>query len=194
MIQKLIELDTSFFLFLNSFNSIFFDKVMWFISGKYEWIPLYVVIIYFIFKKFKKEGFLILIFIIISISLADLVSVHLFKEVFQRLRPCHYPNINGIVHTVNNYCGGKYGFVSSHAANSFAIATFTTFLFKNKYFTYGIYFWAIIVSYSRIYLGVHYPFDILGGAILGFVSGFLLILAFKKIEYKFFISKNNLNG
>lgn len=166
---------------------------MWHISGKYEWIPLYVLIIFFIFKKFKLKGIIPFLLIIISIALADLISVHCFKEVFQRLRPCHNPEIENFVHLVNNKCGGRYGFVSSHAANTFALAGFAFKIFKNKYFTISIIFWAAIVSYSRIYLGVHYPADIIGGAILGLLIGLLMFFFFEKINKKNHTQKRKKN-
>ena len=169
MIDKLLQFDTELFLFLNSLHSDFFDTTMWFISGKLSWLPLYAIIIFFIIKKFKKKSILIIASLILVIVFSDQISVHLFKDVFQRLRPCHNPQISNIVHIVNNHCGGKYGFVSSHAANTFALATFISYIFKNKYVSYSIFLWAAIVSYSRIYLGVHYPCDIIGGALLGII-------------------------
>jgi undecaprenyl-diphosphatase len=107
------------------------------------------------------------IFVVFAIT--DLASVHLFKNVFLRLRPCHEPALSGLVHLVNNRCGGSYGFVSSHAANTFGLAIMVLLLFKklNPWIGYGMVIWAAMVSYSRIYLGVHYPGDILGGALLG---------------------------
>jgi len=182
MIEKIINLDTELFLYLNKINSPFFDNMMWHISGKFEWMPLYFLIIYFIFKKFKKQGFLVLLFLIIAVAIADLISVHLFKNVFERLRPCHNSEIEMIVHTVNGYCGGKYGFVSSHAANTFSLASFTVLLFKNKFYSIAILFWASTVCYSRIYLGVHYPLDIIGGIIIGIISGLLLFLLLVQLK------------
>ncbi len=171
MLEKLIALDTQLFLFLNSIHNPFGDQIMWYISATTTWIPLYALVLFFIFKEYKWKGFIPLIFLILAIVLADKISVYGFKNVFERLRPSHNPDIAQVVHIVNNYRGGNFGFVSSHAANTFAFATFTALFFNNRKFTLLIYLWAVIVSYSRIYLGVHYPGDILGGAVLGWLIG-----------------------
>lgn len=180
MLDKLIAFDTQLFLWLNSFHSPFWDKIMWFISGKIEWLPLYLLIIAYIIYSYRWRSIAIIIAIIITISLADQLAAKAFKEVFERLRPSHNPEIQDIVHLINNYKGGSYGFVSNHAANSFSLAIFISLLFKNKFISLGVFFWAGIVSYSRIYLGVHYPGDIIGGAILGIILGSLVYLIYRK--------------
>ncbi len=169
--NAICRLDEKLFLFLNGFHSESWDHIMWWVSGKYSWLPFYIIIIIFIAWKFRLRTLIILPLIALIVTLADQSSVHLFKEVFERLRPCHNQDLTSLVHTVHGKCGGKYGFVSSHASNVFAVATFLFFLFRQKFFTVFIFFWAALVSYSRIYLGVHYPGDVLGGAILGTVIG-----------------------
>lgn len=173
MLEFLEQLDIKWMLFLNGINSPFWDTVMWYISATLTWAPLYAVILFFVFKKMKWEGVIALAFFILLIVMADQSSVKLFKNVFERLRPCHNPDIKDLIHIVNGKCGGKFGFVSSHATNTFALAMFTSLFFRIKWVSYSIFIWAIIVSYSRIYLGVHFPFDVLGGAGLGILVGFV---------------------
>ncbi len=186
IIELLNNWDTSLFLILNSLHSPFLDTVMWWLSDKYIWIPLYVIVLIYIIKQYKWKSLLIVFFIILLIIISDQVSVHLLKNVFQRLRPCHNPQISDWVHIVNNKCGGQFGFVSSHAANVFAFATFTAYAFRKKYFMIFIFLWAAIISYSRIYLGVHYPGDVIGGALLGIVAGFVVFKVYKLIKNRKF--------
>lgn len=164
------------FLFLNGIHSPFFDIVFQWITERYSWIPFYIILAVLVFIKFQWRSFILAPFIALVILFSDQFSVLLFKDVFMRLRPCHNPEIADLVHTINGACGGKYGFVSSHASNTFALAIFIGFIFK-KQLTWMLYFmlcWATIVTYSRIYVGVHYPGDVLGGAILGGLIGFLI--------------------
>ncbi|MCF6240056.1 MAG: phosphatase PAP2 family protein [Bacteroidales bacterium] len=174
MLEKLIEIDTQLFLFLNGIHSPFWDTIMWYTSATATWVPLYALVLFFIFKEYKWKGFVPLIFLVLLVFAADKISVHAFKNFFERLRPCHNQDIANLVHIIREHCGGQYGFVSSHAANTFAFASFTSLFFRNKKYTWFIFIWAAFVSYSRIYLGVHYPGDIMGGALLGWIIGYLL--------------------
>ncbi len=166
MIEHLISWDTSLFLFLNGHNTPFWDAVMLFFSGKLSWLPLYLILAYAIAKKYKWTAIWWLVAIGFVVLASDQLSVQLFKNVFQRLRPCHDPDLMGMIHLVGR-CGGKFGFVSSHAANTFGVAVFLSLLFKKGWFSLSIIFWALVVSFSRIYLGVHFPADVICGGILG---------------------------
>ena len=137
--------------------------------------------------KHKKKAIYIIVFIGLLILLGDQISVQLFKNVFERLRPCYNPEITGIVHTINNHCGGKFGFLSSHATNSFALAVFIGLLLRHHYrFIFvAMLFWAALVSYSRIYVGVHYPADILCGAILGSIIAIFVYYLMKYVNKRF---------
>jgi undecaprenyl-diphosphatase len=191
MLDKLIALDTNLFLWLNGHNSPFWDKVMWFISGRNEWIPVYVLFAAYIIYRYRWQSIPVIIAIIVAVTLADQLAVHLFKDVFQRPRPTYNPAIQNLVHVVNDYRGGTFGFISNHAADTFVFATFLSFLFKNRYFTISILSWAAIVSYSRIYLGVHYPGDVLGGMIFGSFLGWLIFTVYFQVDKKIKLYKNS---
>ncbi|HBF87157.1 MAG TPA: phosphatase PAP2 family protein [Bacteroidales bacterium] len=167
MLEFLKQIDTELFLFLNSPHSDFSDFVMWWISNKYIWIPLYLFVLILIIRKYKVKSLIVVFFLILMVVATDQLSVHLFKNIFQRYRPCHNAEIQHLVHTVDGYCGGKFGFISSHAANTFGFAVMSLLFIRNKWFSISILAWASIVSYSRIALGVHYPSDIFVGAMLG---------------------------
>jgi len=185
VLEIINQLDTRIFLFLNELHTPCCDVLMWHVSGKKTWIPLYAVVLFLYFRKYKIRGFYPLLFTVLVIALCDQISVHAFKEVFERLRPSHQAQLTDFVHVVNNYRGGSFGFVSSHAANSFGFAIFSAFMLNNGYYTWGIIFWAILVSYSRIYLGVHFPGDILGGMLLGSLSAYFVYFIFQKLNSKF---------
>ena len=185
MIETLEKLDQQLFLFLNGIHSPFWDTIMYWISDKYFWFPFYAVLIGIIIYKERKKSIPILIAIAVLITLADQLSVHLFKEVFERFRPCRPESpIHEMVHLVNNHCGGQYGFISSHATNSFAAATFLAGILGKYFrgFTTFILVWAAVVSYSRIYLGVHYPGDVLGGAVFGIILGIFILFVLKRTQ------------
>ena len=162
--------DQQLFLFINSSNSPFGDLVMLAISGKLIWVPLYLAILIFLGVKYKRKFLIILIFIILAATFADQSSV-IVKNIIHRLRPCHEPSLTGIVHLVNGECGGVYGFVSSHATNCFDVALLSMLFIKKRWYSVSIILWAGIIGYSRIYLGVHYPADVLCGALLGAFIG-----------------------
>jgi len=177
------RLDQQLFLFLNSLNSPLWDTVIHAISGKVIWVPLYLAILIFLGIKYKRKFLVILLFIILAATLADQISV-LFKNHFQRLRPCHEPSLEGLIHLVNGECGGKFGFVSSHATNSFNVALISLLFIKKRWYTIGIILWALVVGYSRIYLGVHYPGDVICGSLLGALIGWSIYKLYELTDNK----------
>lgn len=191
LLKNILEIDKELFLYLNSFHSDFWDTIMLMITRKETWVPFFAIIIFFVVRNSPKNALLVLLFLAILIVVTDQFSV-ILKESIQRLRPVHDPEIGPLVHNVLRK-GGLHGFVSSHAANSFAIFAFTSRFFKNRLYSGLILFWAVIFSYSRIYSGVHYPLDILGGAILGLIVGEALFRIYLYVlNLKFFTRfKNN---
>lgn len=177
------RLDQQLFLFLNSLNSPFWDQVMHAISGKVIWVPLYLAILIVLGIKYKRKFLVILLFIILAATLADQTSV-LFKNLVQRLRPCHEPSLEGLIHLVNGECGGRFGFVSSHAANSFNVALISLLFIKKRWYTISIILWASVVGYSRIYLGVHYPGDVICGLLLGTLIGWSIYKLYELTDNK----------
>lgn len=177
MLEHLEHLDQQIFLFLNSLHYNWLDPVMYTLSGKLIWVPLYVAILTWIAVKKKKQFFLILVFILLSVLLADRGSV-LIKNLVMRPRPCHEPALEGLVYIVNGKCGGMYGFVSSHAANAFNVALISLLFIRKNWFTFFIIIWALVVGYTRIYLGVHYSGDVLCGSIYGALVGWFCYSAY----------------
>ena len=175
MLESLQQIDTNIFLYLNGLHSSFFDMVMWWASNRFIWVPLYVGILWLLIRQNPGGVLLLLLMIFLLIVLSD-QSANLAKFGFARLRPSHEPSLQGLVYLVQNYSGGKYGFYSAHASSSFAVAVFVISLAgaRNKWLIPLMLSYAILVSYSRIYLGVHYPSDVLVGALIGSIYGFTL--------------------
>jgi undecaprenyl-diphosphatase len=169
--NELLRWDKELLLWLNSFHTPWLDPVMLTITKTIFWIPLYLFLVYLIFKNFRQEGWLILAGAGLSILLADQITASFMKPFFARLRPSQEPGLQGLVHLVDGYKGGLYGFASSHAANTFAVAFMIWFVFRKIYSWIGfIFLWAVVMTYTRIYLGVHYPGDILAGMLVGILS------------------------
>ncbi len=183
------RLDQQLFLFLNSVNSPIWDQIMHAISGKVIWAPLYLAILVYLGITYKRKFLVILIFIILGVVLADQISVQVFKNTVQRLRPCHEPALAGLVHLVNGECGGLYGFVSSHATNSFNVALISLLFIRRRWYTISIIVWALVIGYSRIYLGVHYPGDVICGSMLGALVGWSMYKLYMLTDKKILVNK-----
>lgn len=168
MLETLHSIDVSISLIINNLHSHFLDDLMVLISGRITWIPLYVLLAAVLYRKFNLKGFLISLALFgIGIVLSDQISV-LMKYGFERLRPCHNENVSPLLNLPSG-CGGQYGFVSSHAANTMCLAMLAISLIRKKWSIFVLLLYAILNSYSRVYLGKHYVGDVIGGMILGFV-------------------------
>ena len=184
MLEQLIGYDQKLFLALNGMHAPLFDFIMYWLSNKLIWIPLYVWLLYHMLILNRANSWLIILSVALLITLTDQVSVQLFKETFQRLRPCHEPALEGLVRILNGHCGGSYGFVSSHACNTAGVAVFSGMLLRNRFrwLLPAMISWSLLISYSRIYLGVHYPGDVVAGFLVGAIIGFLIYRLFKLVD------------
>ena len=181
--ETLSNIDSDLFLFLNGLHADWLDKVMIAITQMWIWMPLYLLLIYWIVKQYGKRCWWIFLAVGLVVLCSDQLSAHVCKPLFQRLRPCYNADFQNIIYLPKGMAGGKYGFVSSHAANTFAVAAFLTAALRRNlnWIGFVLYFWAFISSYSRIYLGFHYPGDILCGALLGILVGIILWKLFQLV-------------
>jgi len=197
MIEEILNLDSELFLFLNSLGSSNFDSFWIYLSYKESNILFYLsLLIFYFYSKSQKiklsEVFYSLLFIAIMIAITDQTS-NLFKDSFQRLRPCYNDSLQDYVRLVKETCGGKYGFFSAHASNSFSLAVFFGLIYRNKYkfIIYITLFYASLISYSRVYLGVHFPLDIFFGSIYGIIIGLVVFKIYKnKLNFFNFLNKS----
>jgi undecaprenyl-diphosphatase len=173
MLDKLKEWDQSLLLYLNSFHLDPIDPIMYQLTQTLPWVPMYLFLSFLVWKVYGKQCWWVFLAIGLTIFFADKTASGIFKPYFERLRPCHDPNLQGIVYNFR-HCGGMYGFVSSHASTSFSVATIMTLVLGASYpAVRWLFLWAAFFSFTRIYLGVHFPGDVLGGAIIGILSAWI---------------------
>lgn len=185
MLEKIQQLDTSLLIYLNGLGSEAYDPFWLIITSQLNWTPLFLLMFYLIYKKIGgKQTFYVLLFIAVLLAFTD-QTTNLCKYTFQRLRPCNNPDINTIIRVVQ--VRKSYSFFSGHAANTMAVATFLYLVLK-RYFKYlgFLFLWPLIFAYSRIYLGLHYPGDILTGYFFGAIFGSLLYLVYRKLKPRYF--------
>lgn len=174
-LQQLIHFDQQLLLKLNGSDSLFWDGFMMTVTSTATWIPLALVLLYILIKNNNMRNVLFIVLMIaLAVVIADQFASTFCKPYFKRFRPTHDPLLMSYVDVVNNYRGGKYGFISSHAANTFAVFVYVSLLIRNRCLAVSLLLWASLCSFSRIYLGVHYPGDILAGALSGSCVGAVL--------------------
>src|SRR5829696_8796467 len=174
--QRIADWDRQLFLTLNrNLANPFFDTVLPFFRDSVFWAPLYLFLIAFVFLNFGKKGMWWALGFLCTVAIADLLGTYAFKETIQRLRPCNEPELKEYVRLVLQRCPGGYSFLSNHAANHFGLATFMVLTFRHifKGWVFVAYVWAFLISFAQVYVGVHYPVDILAGALLGAAAGYL---------------------
>ena len=177
------DVDTDLLLWLNSAHNAFFDVFMMLFTGKWIWIPMYLSLAYLLLKNMTaKQAMMCIVAIALVIVVTDQMSSSLIRHAVGRLRPANLENpISSMVHIVDGYRGGRYGFPSSHAANSFGLVFFLYFLMRRSPLPAFLMVWAIVNCYSRIYLGVHYPGDILCGALVGLLGATIVWLIYRRL-------------
>ncbi len=187
ILAKLLEWDKTLFLYINGqWTNSLLDTVMPWLRNANNWIPLYVIILSYLFYNWGKMAWKWVVLVALNVALTDQISSHIFKPFFQRLRPCADPNMFQKVRLLLDHCSGGFSFTSSHAANHFGVAFFIVItlspLFKN--YRYFFLIWAALIAYAQVYVGVHYPLDILVGSIIGCVVGYFNGLLFHKWQSK----------
>ena len=194
MLEQLLHIDTEILLAINGWHAPWADTLMWIISAKATWIPLYVLLIGLLVWRYRKPAMtdvkwlqrvpacvVMIVVIALAVGAADFIASGILKDWVARPRPSRVPELEGVLHLVNGYKSGRYGFVSSHAANTMACGLLFSLIWRKKITTCGLMLWVAANCYSRMYLGVHYPLDILGGLIVGALVAWAAFVMLKSL-------------
>ena len=187
VLERLVHIDTEILLAINGWHAPWADTLMWIISAKTTWIPLYLLLVGLLVWRYRKPAMksvkwlqkvpvcvVMIIVIGLAVGAADFIASGILKDLVARPRPTRVPELEGVLHLVNGYRSGQYGFVSSHAANTMACGLLFSLIWRNKIATCGLMLWVAANCYSRMYLGVHYPLDIIGGLVVGALTAVLV--------------------
>jgi len=193
LLLTVLPLDRQAFLFINHHHSVIWDRIMYAASSELFWIPFYIFLLYIVFRDYGRECWRLLLTIAAMITASDQIASHLIKNTVRRLRPSHEPALMQYIHLSSAGPGGLYGFISSHAANSTALCILLVLTLRRERWMLKcvLILWAILVCYSRIYNGVHYPSDVIAGIVVGLILGVLFYLIFSMLSIPF---KNNKSG
>lgn len=187
MLEQLLQLDKELFLWLNSMGNTTWDGFWMFMTNKLNSIPVYVFLLFLSYRQLGfKKTLLLLVAVALMITVTDQLT-NFFKYGVQRLRPCHDDDVNMLMRLVKKSCGGKFGYFSAHAANHMAVAFFFTILLKDKYkwLPLLLFIWAGLIAYSRIYIGVHFPLDVLTGVLVGLILSWLFVKLYIFANHKY---------
>ena len=193
MLEQLLHIDTEVLLAINGWNAPWADRVMWIISEKTTWIPLYLLLMGLLVWRYRQPAptpikwlqkvpacVVMIVVIALAVGAADFIASGILKDWVARPRPSRVSELEGVLHLVNGYRSGQYGFVSSHAANTMACGLLFSLIWRKKIATIGLMLWVAMNCYSRMYLGVHYPLDIMGGLVVGSLTACLAYVALRK--------------
>ena len=191
MIDYLMDIDADALLAVNGLHDLFQDAFWWLVTAKWSSALLLLALLWILLHQNRRHTLLVLAMLVLAVLVADQVSSGLIKHLVGRLRPTHDPSLESMVHVINGYRGGLYGFVSSHAANSFAVATLLSYVMRQRLVAFSLFTWALLQCYSRMYLGVHYPGDILGGILVGLLVGWLAWHLMRTIQRRYRIPQGH---
>ena len=195
MLEQLLHIDTEVLLAINGWHAPWADRLMWIVSAKETWIPLYLLLVGLLVWRYRKPAMtsvkwlqkvpvcvVVIVVIGLAVGAADFIASGILKDLVARPRPTRVPELEGVLHLVNGYKSGKFGFVSSHAANTMAVALLFSLIWRKKIATVGMMLWVAVNCYSRMYLGVHYPLDILGGLMVGALMAVVAYVVLRRLD------------